>query len=378
MLMCSSAQGYAYMSPSFPPPSVADLRAGVTPLTSTSRKPSSRRSSLSAPPPVQVSPVMGDPTDQLGAWSSPEQPMMRPPHPTQPLGKFQSLGNLHSLTKLPPHQPTFRPPNPAPPVGVPGALHPDKRTASLCNIRMVDRLTTPIPPARYALQHPTMAPPSSNDGVLLSTEASLSGSLMRSASQPSLAGTRKQRSFDLDHIVSVISRDPSVSDLNSVEEMGVADPALFLKPEDNFLGEELQGMVGDPGGGESFQKKALAAKSMPSLNRPMGGQYSVLENFLMSPPGQVWCGWGCMGCGWGWTMWVGLCGVWCVGWYVGDTCRLWIGVVCVCFAMCVRVCLCLCRVDDPSPLLPSPLLPSPPSPLLSSSFLLLHFPPLPS
>ena len=359
------------LSPS--PPSVADLRAGVTPLTSASRKPSSRRSSLSAPPPVQVSPVMGDPTDQLGAWSSPEQPMMRPPRPTQPLGKFQSLGNLHSLTKLPPHQPTFRPPNPAPPVGVPGDLHPDKRTASLCNIRMVDRLTTPIPPARYALQHPTMAPPSSNDGVLLSTEASLSGSLMRSASQPSLAGTRKQRSFDLDHIVSVISRDPSVSDLNSVEEMGVADPALFLKPEDNFLGEELQGMVGDPGGGESFQKKALAAKSMPSLNRPMGGQYSVLENFLMSPPGQVWCGWGCMGCGWGWTMWVGLCGVW-VGMLVTHVgFRL---VSCVCALPCVYVCVCACAVLMTPPLSSSPLL-SPPlsSPPLSS--LPLSSPPLP-
>lgn len=223
---------------------------------------------------------------------------MRPPRPTQPLGKFQSLGNLHSLTKLPPNQPTFRPPNPAPPV--PGALLPDKRTASLCNIQMVDRLTTPIPPARYALQHHAMAPPSINDGVLLSTEASPpGGSLMRSASQPSLAGTRKHRSFDLDHIVSVISRDPSISDLNSVDDVGVADPALFLKPEDNFLGEELQGMVGDPGGEESFQKKALAAKSMPALNRPMGGQYSVLENFLMSPPGQVWYGWGCTMCGWG-------------------------------------------------------------------------------
>ena len=263
-----------------------------------SRKPSSRRSSLTALPPGQIPAMMGDPTDQLGAWSSPEQPLMRPPCPTQPLGKFQSLGNLHSLTSLPPHQPIFRPPNPAPPpTGVGGVLHPDKRTTSLCNIRLVDRLATPTPPAHHALQHPALVPPSSNEGISLSSEAPPSGSLMRSASQPSLAGTRKHRSFDLDHIVSVISRDPSVSDLNAADEMGVAHSTLLPNPEDTFLVEDLQQIAAEVGGEEeSFQKRALAAKSMPALNRPMGGQYSVLESFLMSPPGQVWlCGCGSVG-----------------------------------------------------------------------------------
>ena len=299
---------------SVPAPSVTDLQVGAAPLSSTSasRKPSSRRSSICAPPPAQLPPMMGNPVDQLGAWSSLEQPVMRPPHPAQTLGKFQSLGNLHSLTKLPPHHPTFRPPHPAPPPAsmVSGALHPDKRTASLCNIRTVDRLANPTPPARFALQHPAAAPLSSKDGTL-SHESPPQGSLIRSASQPSLAGTRKQRSFDLDHIVSVISRDPSVSNLNSMEEeMGVADPAPLLpKPEDSFLDEELQQMVGSvereeepfqqmvgsvEGEEESFQQKALAAKSMPALNRPMGAQYSLLENFLMSAPSQVWRGCVCV------------------------------------------------------------------------------------
>lgn len=299
---------------SVPAPLVTDLQVGTAPLSSTSasRKPSSRRSSICAPPPAQLPPMMGNPIDQLGAWSSLEQPVMRPPRPPQTLGKFQSLGNLHSLTKLPPHQPTFRPPHPAPTPAsmVGGALHPDKRTASLCNIRTVDRLAKPTPPARYAVQHPAVAPLGSNDGAF-SPESPPSGSLMRSASQPNLAGTRKQRSFDLDHIVSVISRDPSVSNLNSMEEMGVADPAPLLpKPEDSFLDEELQQMVGSvEGEEESFQKKALAAKSMPALNRPMGAQYSLLENFLMSPPSQVWCGCVSVGVGVGVTVWDMIVGV---------------------------------------------------------------------
>ena len=71
--------------------------------------------------------------------------------------------------------------------------------------------------------------------------------------------------------------------------------------------------------------------------------------------------------------------MWCVGWYVGGTCRLWIGVVCVCFAMCVRMCVGACAVLMTPPLSPPPLpfppLPSPSPPLSSPP---LASPPLPS
>ena len=267
---------------------MADLQGGAAPVSSGSavRKPSSRRSSICAPPPVPPPPMEGNPIDQLGAWSSLEQPVMRPPRPAHTLGKFQSLGNIHSLTRHPIHQPTFRPPNPTPLASrMGGMLHPDKRPASLCNIKMVDRLAEPAP---FALHCAGVAPLSSNEGVLPTSVSPPSGSLMRSASQPNLAGTRKQRSFDLDHIVSVISRDPSVSNLNGVEDMGVPDPTLIPKSEGSLLDEELCRMAGGASSEEeTFQKKALAAKSMPALNRPMGVQFTMLDSFLMSPPGQV-------------------------------------------------------------------------------------------
>ena len=248
-----------------------------------SRRTSSRRLSISGPPPPL--PVPSDNViSGLGAWSmtdiadaSSSPSSSHQPAPTT----FSSNGfggPMVPPTTLPNTQkqlqPKFRapgPPDPMGPLGAPGPLAADKRTMSMCNIQTIDRMAEPSfqSTAPAQTKPPAFPPPRFTEMGVSST------SLIRSASQPVLAGQKP----DLDHILSVISRDPSVQNLASLPEDSTTPVEVANKHVGSTMMEEdLNTMTSNFINEEESFARSNLTKSMPMLHK-MATSYSQPVDF---------------------------------------------------------------------------------------------------
>ena len=248
-----------------------------------SRRTSSRRLSISGPPPPL--PVPSDNViSGLGAWSmtdiadaSSSPSSSHQPAPTT----FSSNGfggPMVPPTTLPNTQkqlqPKFRapgPPDPMGPLGAPGPLAADKRTMSMCNIQTIDRMAEPSFQSTAPAQTKPLAfpPPRFTEMGVSST------SLIRSASQPVLAGQKP----DLDHILSVISRDPSVQNLASLPEDSTTPVEVANKHVGSTMMEEdLNTMTSNFINEEESFARSNLTKSMPMLHK-MATSYSQPVDF---------------------------------------------------------------------------------------------------
>jgi lysine-specific demethylase 3 len=140
----------------------------------------------------------------------------------------------------------------------------------MCDIQTIDRMADP---ASYHTSM-TQQKPSARPYKKFPEFVSPSSSLIRSASQPVLAGQKP----DLDHILSVISRDTSVQNLPELTEEATT-PVDMLKKTHNtsILEEDYQKMPVSLAEDESFVRSSLA-KSMPMLHKAAAG-YSHSTDF---------------------------------------------------------------------------------------------------